>query len=86
MFDKANARIGLRPTILQKLHAYPARVQGRRGARVIRANRLVKEFGLKLPDTMEFQDVEIDANGMLIMDLRTARVSPKAHSQCRKRD
>ena len=85
MFDKVNSRIGLKPTALAMKHAYPARKQGRRGARIIRANRLLKEFGLKIPDTLEFPDAEIDGNGMLIIDLRTARVSPKAHSQCRRK-
>lgn len=83
MFDRVNSRIGLKPTALAMKHAYRACTQGRRGARIIRANRLLKEYGLKLPDTMEFQDIEIDPDSMLIIDLRTARVSPKAHSQCR---
>lgn len=85
MFDKVNSRIGLKPTAAAMKHAYPARKQGRRGARIIRVNRLLKEFGLKVPDTLDFPDAEVDVDGMLIIDLRTARVSPKAHSQCRKK-
>lgn len=85
MFDKRNSRIGLKPTALASKHAYRPRIQGRRGARIIRVNRLLKEFGLKVPDTLDFPDAEIDVDGMLIIDLRTARVSPKAHSQCRRK-
>ena len=85
MFDKVNSRIGLKPTALTMKHAYPVRSQGRRGAKVVRANRLIKEYGIRVPDTIQFHDVEIDADGMLIVDLRTARVSPKAHSQCRRK-
>ena len=85
MFDKVNSRIGLKPTSLSMKHAYRPCTQGRRGAKVVRANRLLKEYGVKIPDTLEFQDVEIDPDGMLIVDLRTARVSPKAHSQRRKK-
>ncbi|MGE3466306.1 MAG: hypothetical protein AB7J13_05180 [Pyrinomonadaceae bacterium] len=82
LFDGVNNRIALKPADLGMKHAYPARKRGRTGARIIRAYRLLKEFGLKLPDTMEFQDIAIEEQ-MLVMDLRTARISPKAHSQCR---
>lgn len=85
MLDKLNSRIALKPTGVMSKHAYPARKYGRRGGRVVRVSRLVNEFGIRLPDTMEFPDAEIDADGQLILDLRTARISPKAHSQCRKK-
>ena len=85
LFDRVNSRIGLRPTNPAMKNAYPARKYGRRGARMVRAYRLLTEFGIELPDTMEFKDAEIDADGQLILDLRTARISPKAHSQCRKK-
>lgn len=85
LFDRLNSRIALRPTALAMKHAYRACTQGRRGAKVVRANRLLKEYGIKIPDTLEFQDVEIDPDGMLIADLRTTRISPKAHSQRRKK-
>lgn len=84
MFDRVNNRIALKPTGLGMQHAYPARSYGRRGGRVVRAYRLLKEFGLDLPDTVEFK-AEIDQDTQLILDLRTARVSPRAHSQCRTR-
>ena len=86
MFDKTNSRIALKPTGATMKDAYPARKRGRRNARVVRAYRLLTEFGIVLPDTIEFQNAEIDPDGQLILDLRTARVSPKAHSQCRKRN
>ena len=84
MFDKVNSRIALKPTGETMKHAYPARKYGRRGGRVVRAFRLLTEFGIKLPDTVEFKDAEIDTDGQLILDLRTARVSPRAHSQARR--
>ena len=83
MFDKVNSRIALKPTGETMKHAYPARKYGRRGGRVVRAFRLLTEFGIKLPDTVEFKDAEIDTDGQLILDLRTAKVSPRAHSQAR---
>lgn len=66
-------------------HAYPARKYGKRGGRVVRVFRLLTEYSIKLPDTVEFKDAEIDMDGQLILDLRTARVSPRAHSQSRKK-
>ena len=85
MFDKVNSRIALKPTGETIKHAYPARKYGRRGGRVVRAFRLLTQFAIKLPDTVEFKDAEIDTDGQLILDLRTARVSPRAHSVARKR-
>ena len=53
--------------------------------RIIYAKRLLREFGIDLPDTIEFRDAEIDQDGQLILDLRTARVSRRAYSQSPKR-
>jgi len=85
MFDKVNSRIALKPTAAAMKNAYPAQKYGRRGGRIVRAFRLLTEFGIDVPDTMEFKDAEIDRDGQLILDLRTARISPRAHSQSRRR-
>jgi len=84
-YNRPNNMVALKPTAAAIKNAYPVRKQGRRGGRVIRAFRLLTEFGIKLPDTVEFPEPEIDQDGQLILDLRTARVSPRAHSQCRAR-
>src|SRR5688572_19945044 len=81
LFDKVNSRIALKPTAATMKNAYPASKHGRRGGRVVFALRLLTEFGIKLPDTVEFKDAEIDMDGQLILDLRTAKVSPRAWSQ-----
>ena len=83
-FDRFNHRLALKPAEADTPHAYPARKYGRRGARIIRVYRLVSQFGLRPPDTIQFQNPKIDLDGVLILDLRTIRISPKAHSQCRK--
>jgi len=85
MYNQPNSLIALKPTAEQIKDAYPARKHGRRNGRVIRAFRLLQECKIKLPDTVEFRDAEIDQDGVLVLDLRTARVSPRAHSQCRKK-
>ena len=85
MFDRFNRRLGLKPAKPGERNAYPARKYGKRGARIVRVFRLVSEFGIRPPDTIEFQQPKIDADGQLILDLRTIRISPKAHSQCRRK-
>ena len=83
LFDRVNNRIALKPTIAAMRNAYP--VGKKRRGRIIYAKRLLREFGIDLPDTIEFRDAEIDQDGQLILDLRTAHVSRRAHSQCRKK-
>ena len=85
MFDKVNSRIMLKPAALATKHAYRAGKYQRSGGRRVRAFRLLTTFGVKIPETLEFKDAEIDPDGQLILDLRTARVSSRAHSQCRKK-
>jgi len=84
MYNQPNSLIALKPTAASMKNAYPVAKYGRRNGRVIRAFRLLNDYNIKLPDTVEFRDTEIDQDGVLILDLRTARVSPRAHSQCRK--
>ena len=83
MWDRFNQRLGLKPAKVGEKNAYPLKNYGRRGAKIVRAYRLLTEFGIRPPDTLEFQRVQIDADGNLILNLRKVRISPKAHSQCR---
>lgn len=85
MYDRFNRRIGLKPAQPGERHAYPARKYGRRDARIVKVYRLVSEFGIRPPDTIEFQNPKINLDWHLILDLRTIRISPKAHSQCRRK-
>ena len=78
LFDMVNNRIGLKPTALAARNAYPVAKQGRHGGRVVRAYRMTQEFGIDLPETIRFHNVEIDQDGILILDLRTAKVSQRA--------
>ena len=78
MFDRVNNRIALKPTAAAMKNAYLAGKSGIRYGRRIRAFRMLTEFGLKIDETLEFKDAEIDMDGQLILDLRTARVCPRA--------
>jgi hypothetical protein len=84
MFDKVNSRIALKPTTATMKHAYLAGKYGRRGGRRVRAFRLLTEYGIKIDETIEFKDAEIDMDGQLILDLRTAKLSPRARTQSKR--
>src|SRR5215210_398695 len=77
-YDGANNTIGLKPTGSQIRNAFPAARSGRHGGRKIAAYRLLVEGGLHIKDTLEFPDAEIDTDEILILNLRTAKISNRA--------
>lgn len=85
LYDPANNTIGLKPTVGAMRNAYPALKSGRHGGRRLSAYRLLQECGLVVKDTIEFPDAEIDTDGFLILDLRSARISNRALNHPRKR-
>lgn len=78
LYDPANNTIGLKRTRLAMRNAYPALRSGRHGGRRVAAYRLLRECGLVIDQTLEFPDADIDHEGILILNLRTARVSNRA--------
>ena len=78
LYDAANNTIGLKPTPPAIKNAYPSSKSGRHGGRKIAAFRLIAECGLHIDDTIEFTDAEIDLDGILILNLRTAKISQRA--------
>ena len=85
LYDSANNTIGLKPTAASMRNAYPAQRSGRHGGRKINAYRLLTECGLVIKETLEFPDAEIDLDGILILNLRTAKVSNRALNHPRRR-
>lgn len=84
-FDKVNSRIGLKPAALSTRNAYLAGVR-RNGAKIIRAHRLLREYRINLPQTIQFYDADIDEDGILVLDLRTAKISRRAANNGRTRE
>ncbi|MFT3743071.1 MAG: hypothetical protein QM785_02140 [Pyrinomonadaceae bacterium] len=80
LYDEANHRIGLKPVEPSTPHAYPALKSNRTGI-MVRAYRLMREKRLSLPHTMQFDDAAIDTDGILVLDLRTARPSRRAKAR-----
>lgn len=77
LYDRANNRIGLKPVAKNACNAYPALKSNRTGI-MVRGHRLLREHRIILPQTMQFDQTEIDDDGILILDLRTARPSRRA--------
>jgi hypothetical protein len=75
LFDDVNNLIGFKPTALSARNAYRACVGTPRGGRVLHAYRLIQDEGIRLPQTIRFQDPDINEDGILVLDLRTACVS-----------
>lgn len=81
LFDDVNNRIGLKPTYKSMKNAYPVGPAGRHGGKVVRAFRLLKEFGIDINETIQFQNIEFDEDDIMILDLRTAKVSKRSAGQ-----
>ena len=78
LYDAPNNAIGLKPTALSMRNAYPSHKSGRHGGKKVNAYRLLTECSLAVKETLEFSDAEIDEDGILVLNLRTARVSKRA--------
>ena len=79
LYDAVNHRIGLKPTSRAMKHSFPLLHNGsaRRGRRVA-ALKLVREVGIVVRETIEFRNIEIDQDGIMILDLRDTRVSMRS--------
>lgn len=78
LFDKGSSRIGLRPCGFTDKNAYPVKGYNRHGAKMIRAFRLLVESGIDLPYTMQFNEIYVGREGVLILELLTASVSKRS--------
>ena len=73
-FDSANNRFGLKQAALGARNAFPVCKRGPRGGRRIFVAAVLKEFRIDIPETIQFFDADFDDEGILVLDLRTARV------------
>ena len=85
LYDRVNNRIGLKPASMSARNAYPA-IKSNRTGRMVRGHRLLREHRIILPHTMQFDEAEIDQDGILILDLRTAKSSRRALAHERRRN
>jgi hypothetical protein len=85
LYDIPNNTIGLKPTSISMRNAYPAHKSGRHGGRRVNAYRLLTQHRLVIKETLEFPDAEIDEDGILVLNLRTAKISNRALQHPTKR-
>ncbi len=83
--DDANQRIGLKPSSPNLRGTYRAAKNGKLGGRRVNAFRLIAECRLLLKNTLQFPLAEIDPDGILILDLRTAIISKSSLAWDRRR-
>lgn len=70
MYDRDGQAIGLRPLgSSDQENAFPVRPRGNRGGYRIRANRLLREFGIEISDTIIFTNCHKDRNGIFILNI-----------------
>jgi hypothetical protein len=87
LYDKANNRVGLQPAALSTKNAYRACKHNSCGGRAVHCYRLTRIHRIDLPQTVRFFDADIDEDGILRLDLRTARVPNRVlnHAANRKK-
>jgi len=86
LFDSANSQIGLQPTYEQNPDAYKVTTWNSVRTWRVAARRLLDDFKIKLPATVKFYDAEVNEHGILVLDLRTARVPPNVINHYRNRN
>ena len=74
------------PHWFRLLRRHPVRVSNRAGGKKVHGHRLTREYQIDLPQTVRFYDARIDEDGVLVLDLRTARISPRSAGHHRNRD
>ncbi len=84
LYDRTNNTIGLKQAYNSTKDSFPNAPRGRFGGRVVRAHQLCQEFGIQLPGNMRFVAPEIDEDGILNLDLRTARPAPRVVTKGKK--
>ena len=72
-FDVGRSWIGIRKESPEVEQAFPLRKKVKGQGGLVRAAQFCSRYGIRLEDSIAFQDVRIDADGMLILDLKTAR-------------
>lgn len=71
LFDKCNHTIGIAPAEKDAINAYPLIAKRYDRHRTIRANLFCRHHMIYVPRTAAFGKVEIDHDGILLLDLRT---------------
>jgi len=85
LYDAANHAVGLKPATPLTRNSYPVGNSGKHGGRRVNIYRLLTEQKIRIDQTLEFPDAEIDEDGILVLNLRTAVISNRALRHPRRR-
>ena len=73
LFDVAQNRIGIRAESDQVKNAFPIRRRNNTKSAMIHGSLFCNRFGIKPESTLEFDGVRLDPDGILILDVSTAK-------------
>lgn len=74
LYDRERETIGIKPLNTETAeNAFPVRPRGDRGGYRIRANRLLRDFGIDIRQTRLFPGCQIDRHGVLCLDIRYSK-------------
>ena len=79
-YDAETRRIGIKGATQRDLglKVFFSRRHGRGGrSRVIYAGRLLKQFGITITETLVFENLEVEAGPILVLDLRNAHINDR---------
>ena len=83
-FDSTNNRIGLKSTSPSMRNAFPLGTRGKRGGRRVFVGSVMRQFRIDVPLTIQFFDANFDDEGILVLDLRTARVPKRVQNHWKR--
>ena len=72
-FDVGRSWIGIRKESPEIEQAFPLRKKMKGQGGLVRAAQFCNRYGIHPEVSITFQDVRVDADGMMILDLKTAR-------------
>ena len=73
LFDAANQCIGVQPVKPGTPNAYRVARESQKSPMIVRVFRLMAEFDVRLAETVQFDDAEVNEEGILVLDLRAAK-------------
>jgi len=76
LFDEHEHTIGLKPAELLRQNAFPVKQKDKNAHNhIIHASPFCKHFDIRVERTVQFNDVDIDPNGVMKLELhRTSRI------------
>jgi hypothetical protein len=77
LFSRSSSKIGIVPSNQHAKNSYVLKTRGPNHYRVITANRFCRHYGIKVDRTVAFVEPKIDADRMLVLDLKQTRVIGK---------